>query len=145
MQTGWERRTSLSQTCRLEATFTLSLQLPTELQLRILNSCDSAMLFQLMHVSYTTRDGLILARDMFFKATGYRLKGSLATHSRPWMRWPTWNMSKLNLNPKDRLCTMFGKTAYSRGSGATGRRFLADTSTLPPLRDNGSLGAARFH
>ncbi|KAH7396094.1 hypothetical protein BKA66DRAFT_566603 [Pyrenochaeta sp. MPI-SDFR-AT-0127] len=57
------------QTCQLEAFFPQFLQLPTELQLRILGFCNSATLFQLMHVSSAVRDE---ARKLFWSDPGSR-------------------------------------------------------------------------
>lgn len=57
------------QTCQLEVPFAQFTQLPRELQLRILRFCNSATLFQLMHVSSATRDE---ARKLFWANPGSR-------------------------------------------------------------------------
>ncbi|KAF1957397.1 hypothetical protein CC80DRAFT_491515 [Byssothecium circinans] len=57
------------QTNQLDVSFPQFLQLPTELQLRIIRFCNSATLFQLMHVSSATRDE---ARKLFWSDPGSR-------------------------------------------------------------------------
>ncbi|KAF2278350.1 uncharacterized protein EI97DRAFT_414808 [Westerdykella ornata] len=57
------------QTCQVDVPFPQFLRLPRELQLRILRSCSSATLFQLMHVSSATRDE---ARKLFWSDPGAR-------------------------------------------------------------------------
>ncbi|KAF2274585.1 uncharacterized protein EI97DRAFT_354317, partial [Westerdykella ornata] len=55
--------------CKLDVAFPKFLQLPRELQSRILRFCNSATLFQLMHVSSATRDE---ARKLFWSDPGSR-------------------------------------------------------------------------